>query len=66
MKKTKKKIKKAYSRGRKEGFDRGLKVAQMLYNDIAVELKLEIEKLNSEIILGDENDGLCEDDTEGD
>lgn len=65
MKKTKKKIKKAYYRGREEGFDRGLHTAKMLYEEIALELKLEIEKLNSEIILGDD-DGLSEDDSESD
>lgn len=66
MAKAKKKTKKAYHRGREEGFDRGLSVAKMIYNDVVVELKIEIEKLNSEIILGDEDDGLCEDDTTGD
>lgn len=60
-----KKAKKAYQRGRKEGFDKGFKVAQMIYNDIAVDLKRQIEALNSEIILGEEN-GLSENDTEGD
>lgn len=66
MAKNKKKIKKAYYRGREEGFDKGMQVAKMLYEEIALELKREIEKLNSEIIFGDEDDGLCEDDTESD
>lgn len=60
-----KKAEKAYRKGRKEGFDKGFNTAKMIYNDIAVDLKRQIEALNSEIILGEEN-GLSEDDTEGD
>lgn len=66
MAKDKKAIRKAYHKGRKDGFDRGLSVGKMLYEEIALELKIEIEKLNSEIILGEEDDELCEDDTAGD
>lgn len=65
MAKTKKKIKKAYYRGREEGFDKGLQVAKMIYADAVADLVREVERLNSEIILGDE-DGLSEDDSESD
>lgn len=65
-KKVKRKIERAFYKGRKEGFDKGFNTAKMIYNDIAVDLKRQIEELNSEIILGDEDDGLCEDDTTGD
>jgi len=72
MAKGKKKIKRAYYKGREEGFDRGLNVAKMVYADAVAEIVLEndalhreIEKLNSEIILGD-RDGLSEDDIESD
>lgn len=67
-----KKIKKAYYKGREEGFDRGLNVAKMVYAEVAADLvrendllHREIEKLNNEIILGD-RDGLSEDDIESD
>ena len=65
MAKNKKKIKKAYHRGREEGFDHGLNVAKMVYAEEVANLVREIERLNSEIILGDD-DGLSEDDTTGD
>ena len=68
----KKKERKAYYKGREEGFDRGLNVAKMVYAEVAADLvrendalHREIEKLNSEIILGD-RDGLSEDDIESD
>ena len=53
--------KKAYRKGRKDGFDHGINVAKMIYNEIVVALKREIEALNSEIIVKnseeeDEND----------
>ena len=65
MAKTKKKIKKAYYRGREEGFDKGLQVAKMIYAEAVADLVREVERLNSEIILGDD-DGLSEDDSESD
>lgn len=55
-KKLEKLLRKEYQRGRREGFDRGFSVAQMIYNDIATDLKEQIEELNSEIILGEEDD----------
>ena len=60
-KKTRKKIEGAYYKGREEGFDHGLNTAKMVYNDIVVDLKRQIEELNTEII-----DGLSETDTETD
>ena len=50
----KKKCEKALSRARKKGFDHGFEVAKMIYNEIATDLKREIEQLNSELILGEE------------
>ena len=55
-KRIKKKLKKAYLKGRKEGFDHGFNTAKMIYGDIATDLKRQIEELNSEIILGEEED----------
>ena len=40
MGKLKKEIRKAYRKGRKEGFDRGFITAKMIYEDIATDLKL--------------------------
>lgn len=51
----KKRIKKAYLKGREEGFDKGFSVAKMVYEQIAVDLRLQIEELNSELILGEED-----------
>ena len=50
-KKCKKAVRKAYHKGREKGFDHGFNVAKMLYNEIAVDLKRQIEELNSEIIV---------------
>lgn len=50
----KKALSKAYRKGRKEGYDKGFELAKMIYTEIAAEYKVEMEKLNSEIILGDE------------
>ena len=57
------KKKKAYRKGRKEGFDKGFNTAKMIFEAVtadavqkAIDLKKEIEELNSEIILGDEED----------
>lgn len=61
-KKTKKKAKKEYLRGRKEGFDHGFETAKMILNSIVVDLKRQIEELNTEIIIN----GLSETDTETD
>ena len=54
--KIKKAIRRAYNKGRKEGFDKGMEVANMVYADIVAEKIREIEKLNSELILGEEED----------
>lgn len=51
-----KRIHDAYYLGRKEGFDHGFNTAKMIYEEIVLGLKQEIEELNSEIILGDEDD----------
>lgn len=58
-KKCDKALRRAYRKGRKDGFDHGLSVAQMIYNEIVVSLKRELEKMNSDFILGEqeENDG---------
>lgn len=61
MKRCDKALRKAYRKGRKDGFDHGFEVAKMIYNEIAADLKREIEQLNSELILGEEdNDGEAE------
>ena len=56
MKKAKKREKKAYHKGRKEGFDKGFNTAKMIFEEIAIAQQREIEKLNSELILGEEED----------
>lgn len=62
MKRCDKALRKAYRKGRKDGFDHGFNVAKMIYNEIAVDLKRELEQLNSELILGEEDtDGEAED-----
>lgn len=62
-KKIKKALRRAYRKGRKEGFDRGFNTAKMVYNEIAVqqekkiiEQRQQIEELNSELILGEEEE----------
>ena len=55
-KKIEKKIRKAYHKGREEGFDKGFAVAKMIFEEIAVAQQIEIEKLNSELILGEEEE----------
>jgi len=59
----KKELKKAYRKGRKEGFDKGFNTAKMIFEALtaeavskAMELKMEIEELNSQLILGDEEE----------
>ena len=54
--KIKRAIRKAYRKGRKEGFDRGFNTARMIFQEVAVNQQREIEKLNSELILGEEED----------
>ena len=55
--KIKKAIRRAYRKGRKEGFDKGMAVANMIYADIVAEQIREIERLNTEIIgKGDEDE----------
>ena len=57
----KKRLRRAYRKGRKDGFDKGLKVANMIYGEIMAEKIREIERLNSEIIMKEEDDdGICE------
>ena len=56
MKRCDKAIRKAYRKGRKEGFDRGFNTARMIFQEVAVNQQREIEKLNSELILGQEED----------
>jgi len=56
MKKVKKEIRKAYLKGREEGFDKGFHTAKMIFEEIAIAQKIEIEKLNSELILGEEEE----------
>ena len=54
--KMKKALRRAYRKGRKDGFDHGLAVAQMIYNEIVIELKRQLEELNTELIMGEEED----------
>lgn len=54
--KIKKAIRRAYRKGRKEGFDKGFQTARMIFQELAVEQQREIEKLNSELILGEEEE----------
>ena len=54
--KIKKALRRAYHKGRKEGFDKGFAVAKMIFEEIAVAQQIEIEKLNSELILGEEEE----------
>jgi len=56
--KIKRAIRKAYRKGRKEGFDRGFNTARMIFQEVAVNQQREIEKLNSELILGEEEDDV--------
>ena len=58
MKRCDKAIRKAYRKGRKEGFDRGFNTARMIFQEVAVNQQREIEKLNSELILGQEEDDV--------
>ena len=55
-KKCDKAIRRAYRKGREEGFDHGFKNAKMLFSDMTASLKREIEELNSELILGEEEE----------
>ena len=56
-------IRRAYRKGRKDGFDHGFNLANMIHLAVTAELirqhQQEIEQLNSELILGEqeENDG---------
>ena len=56
--KIKKALRKAYRRGRKDGFDHGFNTAKMIYEAIAVEQQRAIEQLNSELILGEEEEDV--------
>lgn len=77
MKRCDKALRKAYRKGRKDGFDHGFNVAKMIFSEIEADLiiennkkvddlKKEIEALNSELILGEEDtDGEAEDTDHG-
>ena len=55
-----KEIRRAYRKGRKDGFDHGMAVANAIYAEVTADLiaqhQQEIEALNSEIILGQEEE----------
>lgn len=53
-KKCDKAIRRAYRKGRREGFDHGFNTAKMIFSEIATDLKRQLEELNSELILGEE------------
>ena len=61
-----KKCEKALRRARKKGFDHGFNTAKMIFAEIVANLiekhRIEIEELNSQLILGEEedHDGICE------
>lgn len=59
-KKCDKAIRRAYSKGREDGFDHGVNVTKMIYSEMTAELirkhQREIEQLNSELILGEEEE----------
>ena len=55
-KKCDKAIRRAYRKGRKDGFDHGFQTAQMIFENLVVDLRMQIEELNSELILGEEED----------
>jgi len=57
-KKCEKALRRAYRKGRKDGFDHGFNTAMMIYTEIAADLKREIEELNSELILGQEEEDV--------
>ncbi len=56
----KKKCEKALSRARKKGFDHGFNTAKMIFAEVVAALKIEhrkeLEALNSELILGTEEE----------
>ena len=56
-KKIKRAIRRAYRKGRKKGFDHGFNTAKMIFTEVAVAQQREIERLNNELILGEEEDG---------
>lgn len=53
-------IRRAYRKGREDGFDHGVNVTKMIYSEMTAELirkhQREIEQLNSELILGEEEE----------
>lgn len=51
-----KKKKKAYLKGRKDGFDHGFNTAKMIFAAIVADLLRQKEELNNEIILGEEEE----------
>ena len=55
-KKCDKALRRAYRKGRKDGFDHGFNTAKMIYEAIVVEQQRAIEQLNTELILGEEED----------
>lgn len=69
MKRCDKALRKAYRKGRKDGFDHGFNTAKMIFaeaaammiEDVKMEYRREIEALNSELILATEEEGEDED-----
>ena len=59
-----KEIRRAYRKGRKEGFDHGFALANAIHADITAELIKDIEELNSEIILGQEEEEVDDEHTD--
>lgn len=49
-------IRRAYTKGHKDGFDHGFNTARMIYSEIAAQLRRDLEQMNSELILGEEED----------
>lgn len=61
--KIKKALRRAYRKGRKDGFDHGFNTAKMIFEAITADavqkvkdLKQEVEELNTEIIMGEDED----------
>lgn len=54
-KKCDKAIRRAYRKGRKQGFDKGFNLAQTIYAAMVADLIRTIEELNTEIIMNEED-----------
>lgn len=59
-KRCEKALRRAYRKGRKDGFDHGFNLANMIHSAVTAELirqhQQEIEQLNTELIMGEEED----------